>query len=256
VGEVHRVLGREVILGRQTGADIQVVHPTVSRRHARLVVCDDRVFIEDLGSSNGTLIGIHAVRGRLPVPHGAVVALGSVTLLRVTYSPILSGSPSVDIETARSLASPITGAAYLREHIQAERTRVSPKSPLVAIRFRVEDSNPDTPGTASTDAAMGELAVTICESIRTDDFMARTAAGEFVVVLRAARGQALIITERVRDWLERPAMIDGRRWLLRLNCAIDDVDDVSTVGAGAPFGCLCVNEPTERAIDQQPEGGA
>ena len=89
VGEVHRVTGPEAIIGRDPAADIRVDHPTVSRRHARITLGADGVFIQDLGSTNGTLVGICTLRGRTPVPDGAVIALGHVNMLKMSYSPIL-----------------------------------------------------------------------------------------------------------------------------------------------------------------------
>jgi len=80
------VLGGEAIVGRDPGVDIRIDHPSVSRRHARVTVVGDGVFIQDLGSTNGTLVGIHTVRGRRLVPDGAVVALGHVTMLKLMYS--------------------------------------------------------------------------------------------------------------------------------------------------------------------------
>ena len=37
--------------------DIQIEHPAISRRHARLKNEDDSMTLSDLGSSNGTYIG-------------------------------------------------------------------------------------------------------------------------------------------------------------------------------------------------------
>jgi hypothetical protein len=45
-----------LILGRALECDIAVVSPHVSRKHARLSIEDDQLYVEDLGSSNGTVI--------------------------------------------------------------------------------------------------------------------------------------------------------------------------------------------------------
>jgi two-component system, NtrC family, response regulator AtoC len=66
-------------LGRVSSATITVEHPSVSRAHALLHV-GDAVFIEDLGSANGTKIdGTSIGPGRrVPVRPGAVGVLGAV----------------------------------------------------------------------------------------------------------------------------------------------------------------------------------
>ncbi len=46
--------GRSLVVGRGVASDIAIYDPTISRRHAELVVSDDGVDVTDLGSSNGT----------------------------------------------------------------------------------------------------------------------------------------------------------------------------------------------------------
>ena len=41
-----------VIIGRQSGCDVELEHPTVSGRHARLSWEGDRILVEDLGISD------------------------------------------------------------------------------------------------------------------------------------------------------------------------------------------------------------
>jgi hypothetical protein len=53
-----------IVLGRSLDSDIAVVSPHVSRQHARLEVSEDQLFVEDLGSSNGTVVNGRAIDGR------------------------------------------------------------------------------------------------------------------------------------------------------------------------------------------------
>ena len=46
----------EYVIGRDPDAQIRIEHPTVSRRHAKLIVADDHLVLTDLGSGNGTMI--------------------------------------------------------------------------------------------------------------------------------------------------------------------------------------------------------
>jgi murein DD-endopeptidase MepM/ murein hydrolase activator NlpD len=67
-------------LGRMEGNDLVVNHASVSRLHARFLIEGGQVFLEDLGSSNGTFVGDHAVaKGmRVPVKPGQVLKFGQV----------------------------------------------------------------------------------------------------------------------------------------------------------------------------------
>src|SRR5205809_7320270 len=48
--------GAAQVVGRAPTSDIPVFDPTISRRHAELVVADGGVQVHDLGSSNGTFL--------------------------------------------------------------------------------------------------------------------------------------------------------------------------------------------------------
>lgn len=55
-GTSFELNSRESIIGRQTGVDIRLEGPKVSRRHARVFREGDSFRLEDLGSSNGTFV--------------------------------------------------------------------------------------------------------------------------------------------------------------------------------------------------------
>ena len=53
--------GRRILVGRAPSADLRLDDPRVSRLHARIEMRDDGVYVEDLGSSNGTTVDGEAV---------------------------------------------------------------------------------------------------------------------------------------------------------------------------------------------------
>ncbi|WP_116367165.1 FHA domain-containing protein [Parahaliea mediterranea] len=60
---------RPITMGRALDCDVAVVSPHVSRTHARLDVESDLLYIEDLGSSNGTVVNGKTVQGRHRLHH-------------------------------------------------------------------------------------------------------------------------------------------------------------------------------------------
>ena len=70
----------ENILGRVDEAAAWMDSPSVSRRHARILVSADRASIEDLGSRNGTFVGGERVRTSTPLSDGDEIRLGSVVI--------------------------------------------------------------------------------------------------------------------------------------------------------------------------------
>lgn len=63
--------GREVVLGRSQQADITIPNSSISRRHALLSIEKGIVFIEDLGSANGTVVGTYEIsKQKIPLDLG------------------------------------------------------------------------------------------------------------------------------------------------------------------------------------------
>jgi len=66
----------ETIIGRDAGCMLRIGDAAVSRRHARLIRRHDEVFLEDLGSANGTVINGRTVVAPIRVRHGDVITIG------------------------------------------------------------------------------------------------------------------------------------------------------------------------------------
>lgn len=81
VGETEiPVLHNRAVLGRSRQADVVISHPSVSRRHAVLWAQDDRILVQDLGSSNGTRVDGVAATVPTPVEEGSMLTVGAVAL--------------------------------------------------------------------------------------------------------------------------------------------------------------------------------
>jgi pSer/pThr/pTyr-binding forkhead associated (FHA) protein len=78
------------IIGREPGAAVRLDFPSVSRRHARIVVSADGAILEDLGSKNGTLLRKQRIIGAARLVDLDELQVGS---LRLTVR-ILSGGSS------------------------------------------------------------------------------------------------------------------------------------------------------------------
>lgn len=66
----------EAVLGRVASCDVQVTHPLVSRRHCRVQADADGIFVEDLGSSNGTYVNGGRAAGRVRMCIGDILRIG------------------------------------------------------------------------------------------------------------------------------------------------------------------------------------
>jgi pSer/pThr/pTyr-binding forkhead associated (FHA) protein len=73
--------GPETVVGRQKGCKLRIPSGTVSRQHCRLLFEDDRLFVEDLNSSNGTFVNGVRVYGRQLVQPGDEIEIGPVVFV-------------------------------------------------------------------------------------------------------------------------------------------------------------------------------
>jgi hypothetical protein len=70
----------ETLVGRDVGCTLRFNDPSVSRRHLRFVHRADAMFVEDIGSSNGTLLNGRMLRAPARITEGDVISVGSRTL--------------------------------------------------------------------------------------------------------------------------------------------------------------------------------
>ena len=70
----------ENVLGRVDDGVVWIESPTVSRRHARILVEEGRAVLEDLGSKNGTFVRGERISAPTPLVDGDVIRLGRVSL--------------------------------------------------------------------------------------------------------------------------------------------------------------------------------
>ncbi len=67
----------ETVIGRDVSCTLRFNDPSVSRRHLRLVRRQDHVFVQDLGSTNGTTVNNRAVEGAVRLDADDELSIGS-----------------------------------------------------------------------------------------------------------------------------------------------------------------------------------
>ena len=79
-GRSHPLTGPQAVVGRGAEAEVQIDHPDISRRHARLTVSEDGVLVEDLESKNGVFINGGQLLGPERAVDGDLISLGGADL--------------------------------------------------------------------------------------------------------------------------------------------------------------------------------
>jgi len=127
----------EAVIGRDPMVDIPIQSPTVSRRHARLVLVEGGYAIEDLGSSNGTFVnGIRLNRLR-PLNSGDQIRLGkSITF---TYQAMVIESQETAVSPASSPPASLM-QTKLEQNINFDGLKATPPKLIVSVAGRESQS--------------------------------------------------------------------------------------------------------------------
>jgi pSer/pThr/pTyr-binding forkhead associated (FHA) protein len=66
----------EIVIGRSSELDMVLVEDMVSRRHSKITVANDQIFIQDLGSTNGTFVNGEKIK-RAKLNEGDRILIGT-----------------------------------------------------------------------------------------------------------------------------------------------------------------------------------
>ena len=83
--EVQLIEGENVI-GRDPDGALWIDHPSVSRRHARIVISGGKATLEDLDSKNGTFLSRERIQKKCPLADGDQVRIGPIEMIFRTKS--------------------------------------------------------------------------------------------------------------------------------------------------------------------------
>src|SRR5580692_722665 len=78
-GEFPVAPDKQILIGRSSDLDMVLVEDMVSRKHARIAMQADQIWIEDLGSTNGTFVNGEKIK-RARLKEGDRVLIGTSIL--------------------------------------------------------------------------------------------------------------------------------------------------------------------------------
>lgn len=155
MGKIYGLGKDEISIGRDPSNNIVINEAEVSRKHARLLIQDERYVMEDLGSTNGTFINGVRLEAPQQLQPGDVVLLGenvsmSFELLRSDEASTIAVQPQPAVVEAppaqppyqppaperRSAPPPQPQPAYARQ----ARRETSPLKPPEAPPVQAEPS--------------------------------------------------------------------------------------------------------------------
>jgi pSer/pThr/pTyr-binding forkhead associated (FHA) protein len=94
IGQAYTMVGNRLTIGRAQDNDVVLDDPQVSRYHARVIRQGDEIIVEDLGSTNGTLVnGRRIVGPRVLQPTETIAVGASVFSVEGFPAPTTVGVP-------------------------------------------------------------------------------------------------------------------------------------------------------------------
>ncbi len=203
-------LGRRYVLdeaviavGRASENAIVIHDDSVSREHARIILRDDEVAVEDLGSSNGTFIFDQPVLSCTPLNNGDMLRLGNILFKYLARDNVENMFHDTIYRMATiDAGTQVFNKKYLLETLDAEFRfcRVFGR-PLSLIYYDLDFFKKvnDAHGHGCGDYILRESAQIAKSCVRADDVLARYGGEEFVVVLPSTDGSTAVeLAERLR----------------------------------------------------------
>lgn len=79
-GRTIAIKRNKLLIGRAEECDVRPLSEEVSRRHCAVHVGPAEVWVEDLGSRNGTFVNGEKISAKMPVKDGDIIRVGSLEL--------------------------------------------------------------------------------------------------------------------------------------------------------------------------------
>ena len=215
VGEMYKVEGDKVIIGRGQKAHIRLFDDGISREHAQILIEGNQIILQDLGSTNGTFCnGLKVDRRELV--DGDKILVGSTTILKFTYHDNLDEMFQRQMYES-ALRDGLTKAfnkKYFTDRLESEFTfSTRHSSPLALVLFDIDHFKQvnDTHGHQAGDHVLFEISALLSSALRAEDVFARYGGEEFAVICRGSdESQAQVVGERLRKAVENNRFVyDG-----------------------------------------------
>jgi diguanylate cyclase (GGDEF)-like protein len=207
LGRRYMLDEQRMVIGRSPDSQIVINEQCVSRQHAQCLRVNEKVVIEDLGSSNGTYLNDEKLTNKQTLKDGDIIRLGTIVFKYFSHDNI----ENVFTDKIYRMATIDSGTGtfnkkYLMEALENEFKYAKTYSKeLSIIYFDLDHFKKvnDTYGHNAGDFILKEVANTVRGHIRKDDIFCRFGGEEFVILLPNTNAKtAYDLAERIRKTLE------------------------------------------------------
>lgn len=207
LGQRYQLAEDPLLMGRDDDCHIQIEDHTVSRWHARIILCTGGFRVLDLNSTNGTYVNQMRV-GNAVLMDGDYLQIGNC-IFRFLAGGNVENRYHEEIYrlTIIDALTNIHNRRYFFDFLERELVRSNRHHrPLSLIMFDIDcfKALNDRLGHLAGDYALRALAEVLKEEIRRDELFARYGGEEFTVILSEAdHAGAMKMAERIRSRVEQ-----------------------------------------------------
>jgi diguanylate cyclase (GGDEF)-like protein len=207
LGKNYPISDQEITIGRDPGCTIQIDHENVSRTHCKLVKTSQAIYIEDLGSTNGTFLN-DAIISTEKLRHGDLIKIGGVVFKFISGGNI-EGLYHEEIYkmTITDGLTQIANKRYLLDFLEREIARaIRFGRPLSITMLDIDHFKQinDKYGHIAGDFILKEMCALLSKLVRKEELLARYGGEEFIIVLPETNlSTACTIAEKARRMVEQ-----------------------------------------------------
>jgi len=226
-----------IIIGRSSKCDIQVDQESISRNHAKLINDGKNVEVRDLGSTNGTYVNDDLI-SETKLRDGDLIKIGR-TIFKFLSGGNIENAYHEEIYRLTTVdgLTQVYNKRYFMENLERELSRSSRYGRnLSLLIFDIDHFKNinDTYGHLAGDYVLKQMAKTISQNIRREDFMARYGGEEFAIILpEIDRQNSMIMAEKVR------------KLVADFDFVFEDAKIPTTVSVGVATADDSLSEPME-----------
>jgi two-component system cell cycle response regulator len=208
LGKKYALQEYEFTIGREEGNHIVVDLDNVSRRHAMIIRRQGRVFVKDLGSTNGTYLNDAEVTQETLLRSGDLIKVGGSIFKFLTGDNVeLQYHETIYTLTIVDGLTGVNNKRYFLEYLEREMGRCHRYGrPLTLMMFDIDFFKKinDVHGHLAGDYVLRELAQTVKRMVRKEQCFARYGGEEFALVVpEDGMEKARIFAEKIRQTIEK-----------------------------------------------------
>jgi diguanylate cyclase (GGDEF)-like protein len=187
LGKKYTLQEHEFTIGREEGNHVVVDLDNVSRRHARILCKQGRMFVEDRKSTNGTYLNDQEVTQATALRSGDLIKVGGSIFKFLTGNNVeLQYHETIYMLTIVDGLTGVNNKRYFLEYLEREMGRChryGRSLTLIMCDIDFFKKINDVHGHLAGDYVLRELAQTIKRMVRKEQCFARYGGDEFAVVI-------------------------------------------------------------------------